>query len=121
MTVYTAYDHLPLRQKATPFLVLNLSKWETDAPLKRETQCMIPFSAQATITLLLPKESGVQDLYDAFTELVLPVLMTDCKVQKVAFSAPQTEPLLQKQSLTASCTVYGWLQPAAPTTETEAS
>ncbi len=79
----------------------------------------MPFSAEITVTLLLPMEAGVEQLYAYFTEMILPVLLQNCRVQTVVFSAPKTERLLQKQTMTVTCHVQGILQPDVQETEAE--
>lgn len=119
MPVYTAYDHKAISQKQTPFLVLNLQNYTTELPISHAEQEVIPFSAEVTVTLLLSMEAGLEQLYMYFTEHILPVLLQACQVQTVSFSAPKTEPLLQKQTMTAICHVQGILQPDVQATETE--
>lgn len=112
MAVYTAYDHLPLEQKETPFLVLNLSAYDTEPAVQRGEQTVIPFSAVVTVTLLLPPSADVQALYGMFTEHILPALLTRCRVQTMKLAAPKLDGLLQKQTMTVHCTVLGCCQPA---------
>lgn len=119
MPVYTAYDHRGVSQKQPPFLVLNLQNCKTELPVVRAEQECIPFSAEVTVTLLLPMEADVEQLYAHFTETILPVLLQTCRVQTVVFSAPKTEQLLQKQTMTATCHVQGVLQPDVSETEAE--
>ncbi|MDO4156093.1 MAG: hypothetical protein Q4D37_04860 [Oscillospiraceae bacterium] len=117
--VYTAYDHIAVSQKQSPFLVLNLQSYTTELPIFRAEQVQIPFSAKVTVTLLLSVEAGLEQLYAYFTECILPVLLQSCRVQTVTFSAPKTETLLQKQTMTVTCHVQGILQPDAQETEAE--
>lgn len=117
--VYTAYDHKAILQKQPPFLVLNLRNYTTELPIFRAEQEVVPFSAEVTVTLLLPMEAGLEQLYAYFTESILPVLLQVCRVQTVTFSAPKTEPLLQKQTMTAICHVQGILQQDVQETEAE--
>lgn len=108
IAVYTAFDHLPMQKKELPFLVLNLSKWKTDAVAWREYATCIPFSAIVDLTLLLPQTANAQTLFDSLIESILPALVTGgCNIQQIEISAPKTDPILKKQTITAHCTVIG--------------
>ena len=102
MPVYLAYDHTPAAQKATPFVVLNLQACQTEAPVFRSEQETVPFSATVTVTLLM--------LIETFTAEILPVLMQQQNLQTVQLSAPKTDRLLNRQTITATCQLFGFFQ-----------
>ena len=95
MPVYLAYDHTPAAQKATPFVVLNLQACQTEAPVFRSEQETVPFSATVTVT---------------FTAEILPVLIQQQNLQTVQLSAPKTDRLLNRQTITATCQLFGFFQ-----------
>ena len=102
MPVYLAYDHTPAAQKATPFVVLNLQACQTEAPVFRSEQETVPFSATVTVTLLMPIETHAAELSGTFTAEILPVLIQQQNLQTVQLSAPKTDRLLNRQTITAS-------------------
>ena len=104
MPVYLAYDHTPAAQKATPFVVLNLQACQTEA---QET---VPFSATVTVTLLMPIETHAAELSGTFTAEILPVLIQQQNLQTVQLSAPKTDRLLNRQTITATCQLFGFFQ-----------
>ena len=110
MPVYLAYDHMPAAQKATPFVVLNLQACQTEAPVFRSEQETVPFSATVAVTLLMPIETHAAELSGTFTAEILPVLMQQQNLQPVQLSAPQTDRLLYRQTITATCQLFGYFQ-----------
>lgn len=110
MPVYLAYDHTPAAQKATPFVVLNLQACQTEAPVFRSKQETVPFSATVTVTLLMPIETHAAELSGTFTAEILPVLMQQQNLQTVQLSAPKTDRLLNRQTITATCQLFGFFQ-----------
>ncbi len=110
MPVYLAYDHIPATQKATPFVVLNLQACQTEAPVFRSEQETIPFSATVAVTLLMPIETHAAELSGTFTAEILPVLMQQQNLQTVQLSAPKTDRLLNRQTITATCQLFGFFQ-----------
>lgn len=110
MPVYLAYDHTPAAQKATPFVVLNLQACQTEAPVFRSEQETVPFSATVTVTLLMPIETHAAELSGTFTAEILPVLMQQQNLQTVQLSAPKPDRLLNRQTITATCQLFGYFQ-----------
>lgn len=110
MPVYLAYDHIPAAQKATPFVVLNLQACQTEAPVFRSEQETVPFSATVAVTLLMPTETHAAELSGTFTAEILPVLMQQQNLQTVQLSAPKTDRLLNRQTITATCQLFGFFQ-----------
>ena len=110
MPVYLAYDHMPAAQKATPFVVLNLQACQTEAPVFRSEQETVPFSATVAVTLLMPIETHAAELSGTFTAEILPVLMQQQNLQTVQLSAPKTDRLLNRQTITATCQLFGFFQ-----------
>ena len=108
MPVYLAYDHMPTAQKATPFVVLNLQACQ--APVFRSEQETVPFSATVTVTLLMPIETHAAELSGTFTAEILPVLMQQQNLQTVQLSAPKPDRLLNRQTITATCQLFGFFQ-----------
>lgn len=107
---YLAYDHMPTAQKATPFVVLNLQACQTEAPVFRSEQETVPFSATVTVTLLMPIETHAAELSGTFTAEILPVLMQQQNLQTVQLSAPKPDRLLNRQTITATCQLFGFFQ-----------
>ena len=108
--VYLAYDHMPAAQKATPFVVLSLQACQTEAPVFRSEQETVPFSATVTVTLLMPIETHAAELSGTFTAEILPVLMQQQNLQTVQLSTPKTDRLLNRQTITATCQLFGYFQ-----------
>ena len=110
MPVYLAYDHMPAAQKATPFVVLSLQACQTEAPVFRSEQETVPFSATVTVTLLMPIETHAAELSGTFTAEILPVLMQQQNLQTVQLSAPKTDRLLNRQTITSTCHLFGFFK-----------
>lgn len=110
MPVYLAYDHIPAAQKAAPYIVLNLQTCQTEPPVLRNGQETVPFSATVTITLLMPIETHAAELSGTVTAEIFPILMQQQNVQTVQISAPKTDRLLNRQTITATCQLFGYFQ-----------